>query len=65
MRFLLRPPAPSSALDRLTSGIGGDAVWLLARCCIGGIFVYSGFGKLTGLEGSRLRWPRMACRWRT
>jgi uncharacterized membrane protein YphA (DoxX/SURF4 family) len=46
-----RSSAPSAALDRLTSGIGGDAVWLLARCCIGGIFVYSGFGKLTGLEG--------------
>jgi putative oxidoreductase len=46
-----RASAPSSALDRLTAGIGGDAVWLLARCCIGGIFVYSGFGKLTGLEG--------------
>ena len=46
-----RSSAPSSALDRLTAGIGGDTVWLLARCCIGGIFVYSGFGKLTGLEG--------------
>jgi putative oxidoreductase len=49
------PPSHSSAtsslLDRLTAGIGGDAVWLLARLCIGGIFVYSGFGKLTGLEG--------------
>jgi putative oxidoreductase len=47
-----RSSAPaSSVLDRLTAGIGGDTVWLLARCCIGGIFVYSGFGKLTGLEG--------------
>jgi putative oxidoreductase len=45
------PSVPSSALNRLTAGIGGDAVWLLARCCIGGIFVFSGFGKLTGLEG--------------
>src|SRR5260221_14458824 len=43
--------ATASALDRLTAGIGGDAIWLMARCFIGGIFVYSGFGKLTGLEG--------------
>ena len=43
--------ATSSALDRLAAGVGGDAIWLLARIFIGGIFVYSGFGKLTGLEG--------------
>jgi putative oxidoreductase len=46
-----RSSSNSSALDRLSAGIGGDAIWLLARCCIGGIFVYSGFGKLTGLDG--------------
>jgi putative oxidoreductase len=46
-----RPSSGLSALDRLTAGIGGDAIWLLARCFIGGIFVYSGFGKLTGLDG--------------
>jgi putative oxidoreductase len=46
-----RTTAPSSTLDRLSAGIGGDTVWLLARLCIGGIFVFSGFGKLTGLEG--------------
>src|SRR5262245_16555460 len=46
-----RTSAPSSALDRLTAGLAGDTIWLLARLCIGGIFVYSGFGKLTGLEG--------------
>jgi putative oxidoreductase len=46
-----RPSSGSSALDRLTAGIGGDAIWLLARCFIGGVFVYSGFGKLTGLDG--------------
>jgi putative oxidoreductase len=46
-----RSSSSPSALDRLTAGIGGDAIWLLARCCIGGIFVYSGFGKLTGLDG--------------
>jgi putative oxidoreductase len=39
------------AIDRVAAGIGGDTIWLLARCFIGGIFVYSGFGKLTGLEG--------------
>ena len=41
----------SSTIDRLAAGAGGDTIWLLARCFIGGIFVYSGFGKLTGLEG--------------
>jgi putative oxidoreductase len=41
----------SSAIDRLAAGIGGDAMWLLARIFIGGIFLYSGFGKLTGIEG--------------
>jgi putative oxidoreductase len=39
------------AIDRVAAGSGGDLIWLLARCFIGGIFVYSGFGKLTGLEG--------------
>jgi putative oxidoreductase len=31
-------------------GAGGDAIWLLARLCIGGIFVNSGFGKLMTLD---------------
>jgi putative oxidoreductase len=39
------------AIDRVAAGTGGDTLWLLARCFIGGIFVYSGFGKITGLEG--------------
>jgi putative oxidoreductase len=43
--------ASSSAIDRIAAGAGGDTLWLLARCFIGGIFVYSGFGKLMGLEG--------------
>jgi putative oxidoreductase len=40
----------SSAIDRLAAGVGGDTIWLLARCFIGGIFVYSGFGKLMALD---------------
>jgi putative oxidoreductase len=56
------PPAPRdvsvstersptfSALDRFMASGGGDTIWLLARCFIGGIFVYSGFGKLTALD---------------
>jgi putative oxidoreductase len=31
-------------------GVGGDAIWLLARLCIGGIFVNSGLGKLMALD---------------
>jgi putative oxidoreductase len=49
----LSPPAQTAvpaATDRLAAGTS-DAISLLARCLIGGIFVYSGFGKLTGLEG--------------
>ena len=45
-----RSASRSSALDRLMAGAGGDTVWLLARCFIGGIFVYSGFGKLMALD---------------
>jgi putative oxidoreductase len=41
----------SAATDRIATGAGNDAIWLLARILIGGIFVYSGFGKLTGLDG--------------
>src|SRR5215475_4026158 len=43
--------AATTGLDAFATGGAGDVVWLLARCLIGGIFVYSGFGKLTGLEG--------------
>ena len=43
-------PSTASALDRLMAGAGGDTIWLLARCFIGGIFVYSGFGKLMALD---------------
>jgi putative oxidoreductase len=43
--------ASASGIDAFAAGAAGDVVWLLARCFIGGIFVYSGFGKLTGLEG--------------
>ena len=39
-----------SALDRFVAGAGGEAVWLLARCLIGGIFVQSGLGKLMALD---------------
>jgi putative oxidoreductase len=46
-----RTSAASAGIDAFATGAVGDLVWLLARCCIGGIFVYSGFGKLTGLEG--------------
>jgi putative oxidoreductase len=42
--------APSSVIDRIAAGTGGDTLWLLARCFIGGIFVYSGFGKLMALD---------------
>ena len=42
--------ASSSAIDRIAAGTGGDTLWLLARCFIGGIFVYSGFGKLMALD---------------
>lgn len=45
-----RPSAPAS-IDRLVPGAAEEAIWLLARCLIGGIFVSSGFGKLTGLDG--------------
>jgi putative oxidoreductase len=41
----------STGIDAFVTGAAGDVLWLLARCLIGGIFVYSGFGKLTGLEG--------------
>ena len=41
----------SPGIDRLAAGVGGDTAWLLARCFIGGIFVYSGFGKLMALDG--------------
>lgn len=44
-------PASSSTIDRIAAGFGGDTAWLLARCFIGGIFVYSGFGKLLALDG--------------
>jgi putative oxidoreductase len=44
-------PTSSTGIDALASGAAGDVIWLLARIFIGGIFVYSGFGKLTGLEG--------------
>src|SRR5437868_164399 len=40
---------PRSALDRIAAGIGGEALWLLARLLIGGIFVQSGSAKLLGL----------------
>ena len=42
--------ASSSVIDRIAAGIGGDTIWLLARCFVGGIFVYSGFGKLMALD---------------
>jgi putative oxidoreductase len=51
LSFASRPSSASSAIDRLAAGAGGDTTWLLARCFIGGIFAYSGFGKLTGLAG--------------
>ncbi len=38
-------PAP----DRAAAGAAREALWLLARCLIGGIFVQSGFGKLLAL----------------
>lgn len=41
----------STTIERIAAGFGGDMAWLLARCFIGGIFVYSGFGKLTALGG--------------
>src|SRR5262249_22296225 len=44
-------PTSSTGIDAFATSAAGDVVWLLARCLIGGIFVYSGFGKLTGLEG--------------
>src|SRR5262249_37538861 len=44
-------PPPPSAPGALAAGLAGETIWLLARFCLGGIFVYSGFGKLTGLEG--------------
>jgi putative oxidoreductase len=47
------PTSPSGApstLDRLLAGAAGDAIWLLARCLIGGIFVQSGLGKLMALD---------------
>jgi len=44
-------PTSATGIDAFATGAVGDVVWLLARCFIGGIFVYSGFGKLTGLEG--------------
>ena len=37
------------ARDRPYASAAGDALWLLARCLIGGIFVQSGFGKLLAL----------------
>jgi putative oxidoreductase len=40
---------PRSALDRIAAGVGGEALWLLARLLIGGIFVQSGSAKLLGL----------------
>ena len=40
-----------SSLDRFFAGAAGDAIWLLARCLIGGIFVQSGLGKLMALDG--------------
>jgi len=40
--------SPGSAANGL--GISGDLIWLLARICIGAIFVHSGFGKLTALD---------------
>src|SRR5215470_6642343 len=42
--------AQSSTLDRLLAGAAGDAIWLLARCLVGGIFVQSGLGKLMALD---------------
>src|SRR5262249_24085557 len=65
MTMLNRPANPSSGVsfpaqhapmsatgsDAFAAGSAGDVVLLLARCFVGGIFVYSGFGKLTGLEG--------------
>jgi putative oxidoreductase len=40
----------SSSFDRVVAGTAGDAIWLVARCLIGGIFVQSGFGKLMALD---------------
>jgi putative oxidoreductase len=42
------PPPPR--LERFSTGAGGHAIWLMARCLIGGLFVQSGFMKLTGLD---------------
>jgi putative oxidoreductase len=46
-----RASAAATGIDAFATGAAGDVIWLVARCLIGGIFVYSGFGKLTGLEG--------------
>jgi putative oxidoreductase len=50
LAFPSERPSASSALDRIMAGAGGDTIWLLARCFIGGIFVYSGLGKLMALD---------------
>ena len=48
--FSSAPASPAaSAPDRPYARAAGDALWLLARCLIGGIFVQSGFGKLLAL----------------
>jgi putative oxidoreductase len=49
-QFESSPSAGSSALDRFSKGAGGHALWLLARCFMGGLFVQSGIVKLMGLD---------------
>jgi putative oxidoreductase len=56
--MLDRPPHPFSAsarnstsgADPFASGTAANALWLVARCLIGGLFVQSGVGKLMGLD---------------
>jgi len=50
VRLETASPDGASGVERFTAGTGGDVVWLLARCLVGGIFVQSGWAKLTGLD---------------
>src|SRR5262249_47391560 len=43
------PKSADSSAERPAAQAAGDAVWLLARCLIGGLFVQSRFGKLLAL----------------
>jgi hypothetical protein len=62
----------SSSFDRVVAGTAGDAIWLVARCLIGGIFVQSaimGAFLLLLVQGGRRSTPsrprsrRAAYRW--